>query len=221
MASLANSLPGEPPFLPTLERDESPYAFENGKRPSALQEAVNRSESAGGGETQNCPRARILKGVEEQHQANGHEAEQRQPINHARTKASPAGDGDSLTGNEASVTLPHQAIRLGLPTYRLAALHACRPSPSALPEPGRRSADNHADDQRAEQVGVERQLNGERRMVWPEWIEDQIYRMAIGEGDSNEQDAQRKSYEQRKNTPKHAKTSRVRAGPREIMGCCR
>jgi hypothetical protein len=61
--------------LPAYEGDDAPHRLDDAERPSALQEAVDRSQRAGGGEAEHEPRAALLECVADDHRRDGEQAE--------------------------------------------------------------------------------------------------------------------------------------------------
>jgi hypothetical protein len=57
---------------------DRPDCLHDTERPCALQESVSRSHGAGAGKGGDEPRAAALQGVENQHEADGHQAEDRE-----------------------------------------------------------------------------------------------------------------------------------------------
>ena len=101
------------------------------------------------------------------------------------------------------VLLPRQAISFGFETLRALTLHACRAAPAALAHPRDHAAKDHAEHERAKNVGIEGKLECKRRAFRFERIEDQLNRMAIGDGQRHEHYAERESNKQRYQTPEH------------------
>src|SRR6185369_9512298 len=67
-------------LLPAFQGNERPHSFDQSERPRSLHKAVNRSEGASEGKAENAPRARIFKRIEEQHQGDSQQAEERQRV---------------------------------------------------------------------------------------------------------------------------------------------
>src|ERR1700722_6448337 len=67
-------------FLPAKERHNGPNALDKPERPGALQETIDRAQSAGAGKSQHEPAAAALQRVTDKHQRHREKPEQLKPI---------------------------------------------------------------------------------------------------------------------------------------------
>ena len=71
---------GGPDEPPSPDSHAGPNGFHETKRPRALQEPVDRPKDTCSRKCENEPRAAIFEGVEDQHEADGRQAEERQSV---------------------------------------------------------------------------------------------------------------------------------------------
>ena len=94
-------------------------------------------------------------------------------------------------GESLAVALARQAVGLGLPALGLGGAPARGAPPARLRHPRREPADHDADQQRAEQIDVERQHQRQHRLVGPERIEHQAHAVAVDDGQRDQDDRRR------------------------------